>query len=589
MLASLFALALSLGATPDLSTVSERSGFLRTGRYEETIALCAKFAEAFPQQVRCDRFGVTPEGRPMLALVASSDGMLTAERARRLGRPVVVIQGGIHAGEIDGKDAGFLVLRDLLQRKGFASDAKESPLSRFTLVFIPVFNVDGHERFGPNQRPNQRGPEETGWRVTARNLNLNRDYAKADSEEVRHLLRLLGQWDPVLYVDLHATDGAQFRHDVAVMIEPLTVGPPELTSRGRALSDNVLQRLTEQGHLPLPFYPSFRKDDDPQSGFAVGVAPPRFSHASRAIRNRFGVLVETHSWRTYPERVKVTARVLEALFLETAQHGEDWLKAAAAADARDARAKIGEETILAWEPAGATRTIDFLGYAYEHVDSPVSGAKIIRYDEKTPQVWRVPLVEGVRPTLTVRAPEAYVIPAAWAPVVEPLLRLHGLRYDVLGSEKRDLEVEQFRATEKKFRATSYEGRQPLEVKGQWQRARVSVREGSLVVPVAQPGRRLVLHLFEPGAPDALITWGLFNAAFEQKEYVEDYVVEPFARELLASDPKVRALFEARLKDEAFAKDPSARLRFFAERHPAWDSRLDLYPVMRVRLGALGEH
>ena len=85
-------------------------------------------------------------------------------------------------------------------------------------VFVPVFNVDGHERFGRNNRPNQLGPEEMGWRVTAQNLNLNRDYVKADAPEMQAMLRLLNEWDPIVYVDLHVTDGAKFQHDVSVNV-----------------------------------------------------------------------------------------------------------------------------------------------------------------------------------------------------------------------------------------------------------------------------------------------------------------------------------------------------------------------------------
>jgi predicted deacylase len=163
-------LSLLLGAAPSLSTVAERSGDVETGRYDEVVALCAAFPRAHPGKVRCERFGATPEGRPMLALVASADGTLTPEAVRRRGRPVVLFQAGIHAGEIDGKDAGLRLLRDVLEGK-----VLEGALSRVTLVFVPVFNVDGHERFGPNHRPNQVGPVSMGWRTTGHNLNLNRD------------------------------------------------------------------------------------------------------------------------------------------------------------------------------------------------------------------------------------------------------------------------------------------------------------------------------------------------------------------------------------------------------------------------------
>ncbi|WP_316685303.1 M14 family metallopeptidase [Undibacterium sp. Jales W-56] len=277
-------------ATPALSTVSERSGFIQTGRYDEVIALCAEFQKTYPDAVRCLEFGRTPEGRPMLALVASRTGALSAAQARQQGVPVTLIQGGIHAGEIDGKDAGFLALREALD-----NTRAKGALDKQVLIFVPVFNIDGHERFGRWNRPNQRGPEEMGWRTTAQNVNLNRDYMKADSAEMQAMLKLINDWDPLATIDLHVTDGAKFEHDISIQVEPVNSGDAGLRQSGRQLRDAVIADLARQGSLPLPFYMSFAKEDDPLSGFVDSVPPPRFSHGYFALRNRFGMLVETHS------------------------------------------------------------------------------------------------------------------------------------------------------------------------------------------------------------------------------------------------------------------------------------------------------
>jgi hypothetical protein len=178
LLALLTALPLSAvakAAATGLSTVSERSGFKATGRYDEVVKLCAAFAKAWPKEVKCIEFGRTPEDRPMLALVATRSGAFTPQAASKRGIPVTLIQGGIHAGEIDGKDAGFLALRETLENR-----VAKGALDKQVLLFVPVFNVDGHERFQQWNRPNQRGPVEMGWRTTAQNFNLNRDYVKAD-------------------------------------------------------------------------------------------------------------------------------------------------------------------------------------------------------------------------------------------------------------------------------------------------------------------------------------------------------------------------------------------------------------------------
>jgi hypothetical protein len=223
---------------PDLVTVAEQSGFVRTGRFDEVQRLCADFQTAWPDNVRCIGFGRSPEDRPLLALVASADGVLDPRAARDRNRPVVFMQGGIHAGEIDGKDAGFLALRQMLEGKAGAG-----ALERATLLFVPVFNVDGHERFGRWNRPNQVGPEEMGWRTTAQNLNLNRDYTKADAPEMQAMLRFLTEWDPILLVDLHVTDGAEFQHDVSLGVTPTLAGDQDLMRVAVAFRDALMQRL----------------------------------------------------------------------------------------------------------------------------------------------------------------------------------------------------------------------------------------------------------------------------------------------------------------------------------------------------------
>jgi Zinc carboxypeptidase len=568
-------LTLLLAQAP-LTTASERSNWIRTGRYAEVESLCRDFPKAFPGKVRCETFGTTPEGRPMLALVASADGTLTPAANAKKGRPVVFLQGGIHSGEIDGKDAGFWLLRDVLSGK-----ALSGVLGQVTAVFVPVFNIDGHERFGRNNRPNQVGPEEMGWRVTAQNLNLNRDYVKADAPETGALLTFLHAWNPLLYIDLHVTDGAKFEHDVSLSIEPLNGGPESLRAMGTKLQDALISGLEAQGHLPVTFYPSFIKDDEPLSGFAEGVAPPRFSQNYWAVNGRFGMLVETHSWKPYPHRVKTTRDVLEGALRYVASNGAALQAAVKAADAAAESGQVREVT-LTWKATDKSHPIDFRGYAYTYETSPITGQKVVRYDDSKPQVWKVPLFDEVRPDLTVPLPKGgYLVPAAHAAWVEAKLRAHGLRFQRLEKEVPSAEVEAFRATEVKFTPQSYEGRQGLAAKGEWKRETQALPAGSLYVPVSQPGVALVAHLFEPAGLDSLLAWGFFNAHFEQKEYIEDYVLEPFARELLARDAAAKAAWEARMKEPAFAADPRARLRFFYERHPAYDVRLNLYPVFRL--------
>src|SRR5579863_5454339 len=412
-----------------LTSIAEESGFRCTGRSDEVIRLCAAFAAAWPHAVRRLEFGHSAEGRPMLALLAS--------RADPRRVPLLMLQGGIHPGESDGKDAGFIALRELL-----SESAAPGILERVAILFVPAFNVDGHERFGRWNRPNQNGPEEMGWRTTAQNLNLNRDYAKADAPEMRALLTLIRTWDPLVCADLHVTDGADFQPDVSLQAEPVNQGDPALFPAGRELRAALIARLAAQGSMPLPFYPDLAVTDDPASGFLLTVYSPRFSTGYFPQRNRFTVLVETHSWKDYATRVRVTRNTIVGLAELVAVHGSQWREQTRQADV--AAARLGGTDIVldyssGWregasggraDTAGASgaRVLDFPGYTYTRNPSPISGAPVTVYDPKTPQVWRVPFRDQVTPSLVVKAPlGGYVVPRAWAQEVGAHLAFHGIK------------------------------------------------------------------------------------------------------------------------------------------------------------------
>jgi len=564
-------------ADDSLTTVAERSKFRSTGRYAEVLQLCATFEKAYPRYVRCVTFGRTPEGRPMVALIASRSGTLLPDEARRRKLPVVLVQGGIHAGEIDGKDAGFIALREMLDGR-VAKDA----LEKTVLIFVPVFNVDGHERFGRWNRPNQRGPEEMGWRTTAQNFNLNRDYVKSDSPEMQSMLRMIDTWDPLATIDLHVTDGAKFQHDIAIMVEPVHAGDELLRKAGRELRDGVIDDLARQGSSPLPFYPSFVVADDPASGFVDGVAPPRFSHGYFYLRNRMGMLVETHSWKDYPARVRATRNAIVSVMTRIANSGASWLALAAEADKR-AASLAGNAVPLTYKAAESSRTISFRGYEYKREPSSVSGAPMTRYDEAKPKTWRIPLRDEIRPDLVTNMPKAgYVVPAAYATIVAEKLSLHGIAFRNISVSLARTPLGAFRATKVTYSPASNEGHQTMTFEGRWAVEPRDVAAGALFVPSAQAKSRLVAALLEPQAPDSLAYWGWFATAFEKKEYMEDYVAEEVARQMMAADPALAAEFRRKVEAEPeFAKSKSERLAFFYRRHSSWDERYNLYPVLRA--------
>jgi len=567
-----------------LTTVAEESGFRRTGRTDEVTRLCAAFAAAWPRAVRSLEFGRSAEGRPMRALLACRTD------PRRV--PVLLLQAGIHPGESDGKDAGFIALREIL-----GETAAPGVLERMAILFVPAFNVDGHERFGRWNRPNQNGPEEMGWRTTAQNLNLNRDYAKADAPEMRALLKLIREWDPLVCADLHVTDGADFQPDISLQAEPINQGDAHLYATGRELRDALIAKVARSGSVPLPFYPDFAEPDDPASGFLLTVYSPRFSTGYFPQRNRFTVLVETHSWKDYATRVRVTRNTIVGLAELVAAHGAQWREETRQADATAARLG-GADVVLdyssGWrEGASGARTdavgasgahmLDFPGYAYTRDLSPISGEPVTVYDPKTPQIWHVPYRDQVSPSLVVKAPlGGYVLPPAWASDIGARLEFHGIQCEPMQASRIGVRIEAYRASAVHCAAAPFEGRMRATLTGSWQRETQDVGAGALFVPIAQPLARLVMHLLEPEAPDSFASWGFFNACFEQKEYMERYVAEQIARAMLAEQPELAAQFARKLKeDRAFAASPAARLDFFLRRHSSWDSHYNLYPVLRT--------
>jgi len=567
-----------------LTTVAEESGFTRTGRSDEVTRLCAAFAAAWPRAVQSFEYGRSAEGRPMRALIVS--------RADARKVPLLMLQGGIHPGESDGKDAGFIALRELL-----ADKAAPGVLERIAILFVPAFNVDGHERFGRWNRPNQNGPEETGWRTTGQNLNLNRDYTRADSPEMRAMLALIRAWDPLVCADLHVTDGADFQPDVSLQVEPLNQGDAHLRGAGRELRDALIEKLATQGSMPLPFYPDLAETDDPSSGFLLTVYSPRFSTGYFPQRNRFTVLVETHSWKDYATRVRVTRNTIVALAELVAAHGGKWRETMRQADAA-ATHLGGTEVVLdyssGWREGGSggrtdaggatgSELIDFKGYAYTREISPISGEAVTVYDPQRPEIWRVPFRDQVSPSLVVKAPlGGYVVPAAWAADIGARLALHDIRGEPVRAASTGVRVEAFRASHAQFATAPFEGRMRVTLDGSWQREIQDIAAGALFVPIAQRGARLVMHLLEPRAPDSFAAWGLFNTCFEQKEYLEPYVADQVARTMLAHNPPLQDEFERRLReDAAFAASPQSRREFFLRRHPSWDRHFNLYPVFRV--------
>jgi hypothetical protein len=556
-------------ADPPTPTPFEDSGRLRTPRYAETVAWCADLAGASPLLHLTD-FGTSPSGRALPLVIADLDGRFTPDL--RDDRTVVLVQACIHAGESCGKDAGMMMLRDLAADPAQAAEL----LDGVTLLFIPIFNVDGHERFSPFGRINQNGPEEMGWRVTAGNLNLNRDYLKADAPEMRAWLGLFNTWLPDFFIDVHSTDGADYQYALTYAVETHGNLDPELTAWVRRYETAMHGRMADDGFPMFP-YVAFRNWHDPRSGLRTWVAGPRFSQGYTALQNRPGLLIETHMLKDYATRGAAADALVRGTLAWVSDEAVALRKLTAAADARTAGAAFRAEPFpLRFAARENPRMVDFEGVEYEMLTSEVTGGEYVRFSD-TPATFTVESWDDMAPTVTARLPEAYLVPPAWGEVIARLDR-HGVTYRRLAAPA-ELEVRTWRFSEAEWQQQPYEGRHPVTFTAEPLTETRVFPAGTVVVDMNQRTARVAAHLLEPEGPDALVQWGFFDPVFARVEYVESYVIEAMIPQLLADNPGwVAELEERKAADPEFAADPWAIRYWFYERTPWYDQRVGIYPV-----------
>jgi hypothetical protein len=560
-------------AQPDWTTPAEKSGFVTTPNYEETLGYLERLQKAAPDKIHLERFGTTAAGRPMMLVVASGSKHFTPEAARAAHLPVVLLQAGIHSGEIEGKDAGLMLLRD------FAVAGKlPHLLDRAVLVFIPVYNIDGHEKSSPYNRINQNGPAEMGARGQAQYLNLNRDYVKADAPETRAWLKVWQRWRPDFMMDIHTTDGADYQYDLTWYLEDPHKLPASVSDWQQQAMAQVLPAYEARGHL-ASIYLDFEDGRDPTKGIANFGSGARFSTGYAALQNRPALLVETHMLKTYAVRVKATYDLVELLIDYVGRHGAELIKTNADAD-KATIARAGIDVPLTFKPDPKTTDFTLKGFAYTLTKSDVSGAPWIQYDPTKPKTYVIPNANGLLPDISVQPPAAYVVPAQWQDVIARV-EAHGLHYRRLQCALK-LHGMSYQIDKPVWGAGPFEGHHMLQTFDAKRVAREDwLPAGSVIVPLDQAAADVAIELLEPQAPDSLLRWGYLDAIFEPKEYGEPRVVEKLARDMLQEHPDLAAEFARKLKDDpAFAASPAQRLDFFFE-HSPWYTAQDVgrYPVL----------
>ncbi|MFN2515712.1 MAG: M14 family metallopeptidase [Pyrinomonadaceae bacterium] len=558
-------------------THAEETDYRETPRFDATIAYSKRLDEASPL-IKFQTFGKSGEGRDLPLLIAAEGETFTPEAARRAGKAVILIQACIHAGEPDGKDAGLALLRDIAITK-----TRPGLLKHVVVLFIPIYNTDGHERVSRYNRINQNGPAEMGWRTTSTYQNLNRDYMKADTPETRGWLSLWNKWKPDLFIDCHVTDGADYRYNITFQHEHHEgVAPSVLAWEKRVIDDRVAAETEAAGNI-VSWYLEFSDNRDLTKGIRDFNGSPRFSTGYTPLRNRPGILIETHMLKPYRPRVVGTYDFLRFTLEEVNRDHQSLLTAGREADEKtlaDGQTYDPSRRFpLDYELTDKATPYKLKALEYHTDMSDISGAPRVVFGT-TPLDLTVPMYNDFRVTAAVAPPLYYIVPQQWTEVVE-VLQAHGLTL-LTTRERGTIEVESYRFIDVKWAGGPFEGRLMPSFKVELVHESRTYPAGSVVVPLAQESARVAINLLEPEAPDSLVHWGFFNATFEQKEYGENYVLETLAREMLATDSNLREEYQKKLtSDPKFAASPGDRLQFFYRHSPYWDREMNLYQVGRI--------
>ena len=512
-------------------------------------------------------------GQPLHLFVLSDGSGLTPDSIRAAGKNILFINNAIHAGEPDGIDASLLLARALLD-----SDQLMGLLARTAVCIVPVHNVSGAEQRGSTSRANQNGPQQYGFRGNARNLDLNRDFMKQDSENARALARTLAAWDPDVYFEPHVSDGADHRYLMALLMgRAEKLSPAMRTFQAEVMEPGLHAWMDRKGMPMCPYFETLHQH--PAQGMKGFFSSPRYGSGYNALFDRIAIVSEAHVLKPFADRVDATFQLMLATLAVMDQHGPALRTARSQARVQTAQAAAFP---LNWE-LDTTHVVQlpWKGFAARHRPSEVTGLPRLWYDHSAPTDTVIPWYDRWKPAVEEPKPVAYLIPQQWHETIDRL-RWSGVPLQVLARDTV-LRVEQDSIAGFSDVRSAYEGHYLHRNIQVVRRTRdMRMKAGDVRVPMGYPTDRYVVEALTAAAQDGFFAWNHFDGVLQQKEWFDPYVFEDKAARLLADDAPLRRAFEAeRKRDPAFAADGWAQLAWIYRRSPWMEPGYRKHPVLRV--------
>lgn len=559
------------GQSPDLTIPFERDNQV-TATYAETIEFYEELTAAYPQQLYLSAHGTTDSGHPLHTAVLSPSGNFDPVTLRSQGKTILFVNNAIHPGEPCGVDASMLLLRDYLQ-----DQSKMERLKNAVIVVIPYYNIGGGLNRGAYSRANQAGPAAYGFRGNAKNLDLNRDFIKADSRNARTFHKIYQYWQPDVFIDNHTSNGADYQYTITLI-------PTQHNKLAPALANYLQQDMLPYLYKGMAarnwdMTPYVYARSTPDEGIAGFLDLPRYSSGYAALHHALSFMPETHMLKPYKDRVHSTYAFMDAM-IELIERDGDKIQQIREIAIQQTRSQ--KTFPLNWQlDMSRQDSVTFKGYAAGRKKSEISGQDRLYYDHSKPFTKKIPHFNYYKTTLTVDKPQAYIIPQAYREVIERL-RGNGV---VLHQLTEETEI-----TADFYCIEDYESsRSPYE--GHYLHSNVTVRTevltrqfhpGDYVIFTGQRADRFLVETLEPQGPDSYFAWNFFDGVLMQKEHFSSYVFEDLAAAYLKEHPQLqKQLEEKRQADPEFAQSGRAQLNFIYEHSPYYEPTYRLYPVGRL--------